>query len=168
MRLTAKLGLQSVLLLTLILPGTVRVDASSSSANAEFEYLFRNDAIRKAALSVWALSINGRDPSHIEWAFNVERADDGALSATEVVSSYESRRTNLRTPSAYTIALFHTHPNDCKPWPSANDRAIADAWTIPILTISRDGIYQYDPGRKTTTQIYSGMGWTTSRRKANN
>lgn len=51
-----------------------------------------------------------------------------------------------------TVAVAHTHPNKANHRPSTGDRATADRINLPIYTITRSGIYKYDPVTRATTQ----------------
>lgn len=51
-----------------------------------------------------------------------------------------------------TIAVAHTHPNTAGQEPSAGDQATASRIHLPIYTITRTGIYKYDPVTRTITK----------------
>jgi hypothetical protein len=52
-----------------------------------------------------------------------------------------------------TFALFHVHPNGTLPWPSPHDQDIADTYHVLMYTISKSGVYRYDPATKKTVQV---------------
>src|ERR1700722_9299918 len=52
-----------------------------------------------------------------------------------------------------TFALYHVHPNGTLPWPSPHDRDIADTYHVLMYTISKSGIYRYDPATKKITKV---------------
>lgn len=56
-----------------------------------------------------------------------------------------------------TYAIFHVHPNDSDPAPSAHDRDVAN--DVKIFTLHRTGLYEYDPVSRETTKLRSGTRW---------
>jgi hypothetical protein len=58
-----------------------------------------------------------------------------------------------------TYAIFHVHPNDSDPAPSAHDRDVANKYDVKIFTLHRSGLYEYDPVSRETTKLRSGMRW---------
>lgn len=58
-----------------------------------------------------------------------------------------------------TFALFHVHPNEADPRPSDADMNIANAHGMKMYTISQQGLFQYDPSTKKTTQVAVGARW---------
>jgi RHS repeat-associated protein len=50
------------------------------------------------------------------------------------------------------IAVVHTHPNKADPKPSTGDRASAAKVGLPFYTVTRSGIYKYDPTTRATTR----------------
>ena len=57
------------------------------------------------------------------------------------------------------LAIVHTHPNNCDPRPSKQDRRIADKYGVPNFTITLSGMYVYDPATKTTSKVLNGLDW---------
>jgi hypothetical protein len=57
------------------------------------------------------------------------------------------------------VAIVHTHPSCCDPKPSREDCHVADNYHVPILTITVNGMYVYDPATKTTSKVLDGMDW---------
>ena len=51
-----------------------------------------------------------------------------------------------------TIAVAHTHPNSADPQPSDGDRRNANKVNLPFYTVTRKGIYKYDPATGQTTR----------------
>jgi len=61
--------------------------------------------------------------------------------------------------SPNVIAVVHTHPNNSSPEPQRNDLQIADTFHVPIFTITNRGMFVYDPSKKKTSKISSGLTW---------
>ena len=57
------------------------------------------------------------------------------------------------------IAIAHTHPNNKDPNPSSEDMRVADKLGVPILTITRWGMYMYDPSTHRITQVQNNLDW---------
>jgi len=57
------------------------------------------------------------------------------------------------------IAIVHTHPNNCDPKPQEQDVLVARKFGVPILTITRRGMYVYDPGVDLITRVHDGTDW---------
>ena len=56
-------------------------------------------------------------------------------------------------------AILHTHSNRDAFRPSDGDRAEADRVRIPIYTLTRQGMYRYDPNTKKTELVRQGLTW---------
>ena len=57
------------------------------------------------------------------------------------------------------IAIVHTHRNIDDPRPSSQDQSVADRFGVPIVTITRRGMFVYDPFIKKTDKVMSGLDW---------
>jgi hypothetical protein len=55
-----------------------------------------------------------------------------------------------------TFALYHIHPNGTFPWPAPHDKDIADTYHVLMYTISKSGVYRYDPATKRITKVANG------------
>jgi hypothetical protein len=60
------------------------------------------------------------------------------------------------------IAIVHTHPNSSDPKPSPDDIRIAEKFGIPVCTITRWGMYVYDPVTKSTSKVKENLDWLDS------
>jgi hypothetical protein len=60
------------------------------------------------------------------------------------------------------IAVFHTHPNNRDPEPQGQDILIARRFDVPIFTITRRGMYMYDPATDRISRIKNGIDWLDS------
>ena len=58
-----------------------------------------------------------------------------------------------------TLAIVHTHPNECGAKPTQNDMKISDQLNVPICTISSRGMYVYDPSTKKVLKLRDGLDW---------
>lgn len=56
-------------------------------------------------------------------------------------------------------AIVHTHPNDSDPEPSQQDKLIANKYGVPNFTISKRGMYVYNPQTKTTYKVLNDLEW---------
>jgi hypothetical protein len=57
------------------------------------------------------------------------------------------------------VAVFHTHSDRVLPQPSRGDRRLADRTGVPILTLSREGIFLYDPESERTWKLMERLEW---------
>jgi hypothetical protein len=88
----------------------------------------------------------------------VFRMPDGSIRARPAGITNEHKTFTIRWhPSA--IAILHTHPNSVNPLPSSPDRQLAEKLRVPIFTMSIRGMFVYDPGTRTVTQVQSGLDW---------
>ncbi|MGH9429336.1 MAG: hypothetical protein ACRD2L_23885 [Terriglobia bacterium] len=60
------------------------------------------------------------------------------------------------------VAIIHTHPNDRDPKPVEQDILVARRFDVPIFTLSRQGMFMYDPATDRITKIKSGTDWLES------
>lgn len=63
-----------------------------------------------------------------------------------------------------TLAVVHTHPNSSPAIPQPDDLAIADKYRVPMFTITRIGMFVYDPDTKKTTKVMDGIDWLDYRK----
>ncbi|HEY3135523.1 MAG TPA: hypothetical protein VGL29_05675 [Blastocatellia bacterium] len=57
------------------------------------------------------------------------------------------------------IAVVHTHRNVDDSRPNSQDQSVADRFGVPIVTITRRGMFVYDPSIKKTDKVMSGLDW---------
>jgi len=112
----------------------------------------------------WFASHNGSDG--FEALVLVYRAQDGSILArSHGKRGCERGRERGRVTFAWTddiIAVVHTHPNGDDPKPSRNDWGIAERFQVPVFTITRRGMYVYDPETGTISKVQQGLDWLTS------
>src|SRR5262249_33457764 len=58
-----------------------------------------------------------------------------------------------------SIAIVHTHPNRADPAPSMHDEEVARHFAVPIFTLTRHGMYVYNPATQKTRRLMSGLDW---------
>lgn len=63
--------------------------------------------------------------------------------------------------TATTIAVYHVHPNNSIPEPSQNDITIANKYHFLMYTMSRFGVFLYDPSTGKITKV-EGNDWFKS------
>jgi len=61
-----------------------------------------------------------------------------------------------------TIAVIHTHPNNRDPRPEPQDIQIARKFDVPMFTITRRGMYMYDPVTDRISRVKDGIDWLDS------
>jgi len=109
-----------------------------------------------AANSAWIRSFDGH--SSQEAGFWIVNNGDG----TEYVPTpftNETAQLTLRVPRG-RVGLFHTHPNDMDPRPSAQDRGVSKQLQIPVYTGTNQGLWVNLPGSTTSQELRPGTSWT--------
>ena len=104
----------------------------------------------------WRRSGNGTSPQ--EGLVLILQMADGGYSAREMGSTNEDRQFTFSWHPA-TIAIVHTHPNSSDPKPQYEDIAVADKYHVPIFTITRRGMYVYDPGTRKLNKVMENLDW---------
>jgi hypothetical protein len=95
---------------------------------------------------------------HFEAVVLVLRESDGSVKAVSAGRSNASYEFSF-TWNPAIIAIFHTHPNNRDPQPVDQDILVARRFDIPIFTITRRGMYMYDPATDRITKLKSGVDW---------
>ena len=88
----------------------------------------------------------------------VVRAANGTYTARVQPLSNHHKRGSFRFHSG-VAAVFHTHPNSCHTQPSRSDRKLADRIRVPIATMTRRGLFVYDPMTRKTTKLMPRLEW---------
>jgi hypothetical protein len=107
---------------------------------------------------VKAWQISGAGTSGREGVVLIFRMKDGSYVGKSLGFSNEIRKFTFRWNPA-TLAIVHTHPNNCDPRPAEQDRRIANKYGIPNFTITISGMYVYDPVTKETSKLLNGLEW---------
>ena len=107
----------------------------------------------------WVLSKNGT--SDREAVVLIFRTAAGSYTGRTLAITNEQAHLTFRMDPA-AIAIAHTHPNHCDPAPSKDDRQLADRLRVPIITITKSGMFVYDPAAKRVRKVQDGLGWLNS------
>lgn len=118
-----------------------------------------NDPVVNEFQKAWLLSGNGFDKT--EALVLLYRMRDGSISARSLGRGGQYRRFTFAWTSAI-IAVVHTHPNGDEPRPLGEDLRSADKFGIPVFTITRRGMYVYDPDTKKISLVHQGLDWLES------
>jgi hypothetical protein len=62
-----------------------------------------------------------------------------------------------------TLAIIHTHPNECPALPQPDDMSIADRYHVPVFTITSRGMFGYDPVTRKIQKVMDGVEWLDPR-----
>jgi hypothetical protein len=104
----------------------------------------------------WRSSGNGMTDS--ESVVLILRMLGGGYAAKSLGATNERRQFTFRWhPGA--IAIVHTHPNNASPRPQEADCQVADRYGVPVFTLSREGMFAYDPYTKKITRVQNGLKW---------
>ena len=94
----------------------------------------------------------------IEGLVLIFRNPDGSYRAEEKGRTNQFRQFTFKwDPDA--IAIVHTHPNNRNPRPQEMDIRIADSRGVLMFTITRNGMFMYDPATKRITKVKDGLDW---------
>ena len=107
----------------------------------------------------WMESKNGT--SNREAVVLVFRSVAGSYTGRVLPITNEQTQLTFRMDPA-AIAVVHTHPNHCDPAPSRDDRQLADRLRVPVITITKSGMFVYDPAAKRTRKVQNGLDWLNS------
>ena len=91
----------------------------------------------------------------------VLRDADGSTRAVSGGNSTQSYEFTFKWNPAI-IAIFHTHPNNRDPKPVKQDIQVARRFDVPIFTLTRQGMFMYDPATERITKIKNGIDWLDS------
>jgi hypothetical protein len=102
----------------------------------------------------WHLSGNGR----VETLVLISWQSDGSLAAQAQPCS--AAGTFCRFPlTSRVVAIAHTHPESGDERPSNDDVALADRFGLPVFTLTRRGMYVYDPDTKKVRELQVNLDW---------
>jgi len=107
----------------------------------------------------WHATRNGSDG--FEGLVLVYKAEDGSISARSKGKSDEQHRFTFGW-TADIIAVVHTHANADKPTPSEVDLKVADRFRVPVFTLTRRGMFVYDPETRKISIVQNGLDWLRS------
>ena len=115
-----------------------------------------DENIVKDFQNVWTLAKTGKDPT--ESVMLLFRAVGGGYKSRVLPPTNEHKKSTFDLPS-HALAIFHTHPSECEPYPSPEDKQIADKHRVLMFTLTVSGMYVYDPHTKKTTRVVAGIDW---------
>ncbi len=104
----------------------------------------------------WHISANGT--CDIEGVVLLFANADGSYRAQTLRQTNERRQVTFKW-NPHTTAIVHTHPNDARAQPTEQDIQVAERFKVPMFTITRKGMFMYDPGTKKITKIKDGLSW---------
>ena len=116
-------------------------------------------AVAREFQAAWHVSHNGSDG--FEGLVLLYPTTDGAIFARSQGKSGEQKHFTFGW-TANIIAVVHTHPNDVDPRPVGADLRLADRFSVPVFTITRRGMYVYDPATRKTSLVQDGLNWLDS------
>ncbi|MEW6127831.1 MAG: hypothetical protein AB1757_12405 [Acidobacteriota bacterium] len=102
--------------------------------------------------------VSGYGMNGYEGAVLIFRMEDGSYIGKSQGRTNEYQKVTF-TWNPATLAIIHTHPNNCEPKPSEQDRRVADKYGIPIFTITIKGMYMYDPAIRQTSKVLNDLDW---------
>jgi hypothetical protein len=140
------------------------VKAHSAAAPAERKAVHFTPAKIDGSLvlpfkKAWRNSGNGT--LKVEGAVLIYANPDGSYAAALEKYTNESRQLSFKWNPAI-IAIAHTHPNDFDPEPSGPDKYLADRFGVPILTLTDNGMFMYDPATRVVSKIKERLEWLKS------
>src|SRR5437868_6804393 len=106
------------------------------------------------------MALSGAGYDKTEALVLLYRTRDGSISAKSVGRSGQYRRFTFQWTSTI-IAVVHTHPNG-DPRPLGEDLRLADRFSIPVFTLTKRGMYVYDPDTRKISLIQEGLDWLDS------
>lgn len=132
-------------------------NARASRVNTDFEFLTNiGEGLLKEFDMAWRSSgggINGH-----EGVVLIFRKPDGTYTGRSQGISNEYHMFTFKW-SFNAVAIVHTHPNGTDPRPGEQDKRVADKYCVPNFTLTRTGMYVYDPATKTTSKVLNGLDW---------
>ncbi len=107
-----------------------------------------------AAMSkAWMQSQNGT--TKVEAGFTMQ-GTPGSYTITPNAFTNEYEAQTIVLPDN-TFALFHTHPNGTDAHPSGQDITVANQLNLQMYTLTSQGLFLYDPTKKSTIQVTDAL-----------
>jgi len=147
---------QNFVILNPRLPPRVVTSSLRTKPHSSFVLSKINEQVTSEFLKAWNHSHNGVDS--IEGVVLIFCKTDGSYFANGLVHTNETNRFSFKWDPA-AIAIAHTHPNNKDPNPSSEDTRVADRLGVPIFTLTRWGMYMYDPVTHRITQVQNNLDW---------
>lgn len=118
-----------------------------------------NQQVTTEFLKAWNSSHNGVDK--VEAVVLIYCRADGSYFAAALGQTNEANKLRFKWDPA-AIAVTHTHPTTLDPKPSSEDKRVADKLRVPVFTMSRWGMYMYDPETKQIRKVQNNLDWLDS------
>jgi len=115
-----------------------------------------DEAVVKEFRTAWKVS--GSGIMKREGVVLLYRMPGGSIKARSQGCSNEYRQFTFPW-KPNIIAVVHTHPNDSDPRPTREDSRVADRFAVPIFTITRRGMFVYDPATKKVSRLFKNLDW---------
>ena len=132
-------------------------NARAGEVNTDFEFLTNiSEGLLREFDKAWRSSgggINGH-----EGVVLIFRKPDGTYTGRSQGVSNEYHMFTFKW-SFNAVAIVHTHPNGTDPRPGEQDKRVADKYCVPNFTLTRTGMYVYDPATKRTSKVFNGLDW---------
>lgn len=130
---------------------------SRARISTDFEFLTNVDeGLLKEFEKAWRASGAGVNP--YESVVLIFRQADGSFSGRSQGFSNEYHKFSFKW-IFNALAIVHTHPDASDPKPGEQDKRVADKYCVPNFTITRRGMYVYDPATKKTSKVFNGLDW---------
>jgi hypothetical protein len=100
----------------------------------------------------------GAGTDSIEAVILLFRNVDGFLRARSLPLANQSRRFEFQWNQTI-VGVVHTHPNSCGSRPTAEDKQLADKFGVPVITLTYNGMYLYDPDTKKVGLVLPNVEW---------
>ena len=136
--------------------GSAQTKGGSYGEKTAFIISKIDEAVAREFQEAWRVSRNGADG--FESVVLVYPTIDGSISARSQGKSREQNQFTFGWTSNI-IAVVHTHPNGIDPKPAGEDLRLADRFRVPVFTITKRGMYVYDPNTRKTSLVQDGLDW---------
>ena len=131
--------------------------AWSSRLRAGFGLLRRMDeGVIRAFEQAWVIS--GCGSNSREGVVLIFLMEDGSYRGKSLGFRNEYKEFRF-TWNPGAVAVVHTHPNNCDPSPSEQDKRVAEKYDVPMFTITVSGMYVYDPATTVTSRVLQRLDW---------
>jgi hypothetical protein len=131
-------------------------DGEPAETRTSFDLSKIDESITREFMKAWNHSHNGVD--NVEALVFIFRNLDGSYWAISQGPTNETNKVRFKSDPA-AIALVHTHPTNLDPKPSTEDMRVGDRFGVPIFTITRWGMFMYDPNTRRVTKIHHNLDW---------
>ncbi|PWT87401.1 MAG: hypothetical protein C5B54_12390 [Acidobacteria bacterium] len=111
-----------------------------------------------SVLLIFADLWNSTPLNQVEGAAWIVRTTDGSFQPVHWQYNPDRRAQHWSGNLPENLAAqVHTHPDRVDPKPSAEDKLVAQKMSIPLYTVSRNGVWKASPNGEITQE--KGSGW---------